>query len=70
MVLDLKWCDQQQKRYPFLPFWRLFSPNCFGIIFREICVCAEETSVAKNWDVAMVQCRSFFGFQMMELICS
>ena len=37
------------------------------IIFREVSAHANETREGKGCDIAMAHCRSFPGFQMMEL---
>ena len=37
------------------------------IIFREVSAYANETRVGNGYDIAMAHCRSFPGFQMMEL---
>ena len=38
------------------------------IIFREVSAYANETRVGNGCDIAMAHCRSFPGFQMMELV--
>jgi hypothetical protein len=38
-----------------------------AIIFREVCEYSKETRVRKRNDIAMAHCRSFPGFEMMEL---
>ena len=40
------------------------------IIFREVSAYANETRVGNGCDIAMAHCRSFPGFQMMELCAS
>jgi hypothetical protein len=41
-------------------FWRSF--------FREFCEFTKETRVEKGCEIAMAHCRSFPGFQMMEIL--
>ena len=39
-----------------------------AIIFREFCEYAKETCAENGCEIAMAHCRSFPGFQMMELV--